>query len=73
MKNFRETCAMFEQMEIAEQVYKGKIPSEKYLGQIPTVIFILVNKQEEKTPLLPNSRRAALASTRQKFSLSDKT
>ena len=24
MKTFRETCAMFKQMEIAEQVYKGQ-------------------------------------------------
>ena len=28
MKTSRETCAMIEQIEIAEQVYKGEIPSK---------------------------------------------
>ena len=31
---------MFKQMEIAEQVYKGKTPSKNQLGQIPTVTAV---------------------------------
>ena len=36
---------MFEQMEIAEQVYERKSPSKTLLGHMPTVTFMLVNKK----------------------------
>ena len=71
MKKFRETCAMFEIMEIFEQVYKGLTPSKKTLGKIPTVIVISGREREDNTPHLPTLRRAALVSARQKFSLSE--
>ena len=29
MKTFRQTCTIFKQIEIAEQVYKGQTPSKK--------------------------------------------
>ena len=67
MKTFRETCEMFERMEIAEQIYKGKTPLKKYLGQMPTVTVMSGREREENTTRLSTLRRAALASERQKI------
>ena len=36
MRTFRETYAMFEKMEISEQVYKRQTPYKKYVGQMKT-------------------------------------
>ena len=46
MELYRETCAMFKRMEIAEQVYKGKSPSKKILGYMPTVTVMSINERE---------------------------
>ena len=40
MKTFRETCAIFDLMEISEQVYKGQTHSKKYLGHMPTMTVV---------------------------------
>ena len=40
MNTYRETCSMFDQMKISEQVYKGQSHSKKILGKMPTVIVM---------------------------------
>ena len=62
MKTYKETCAMFEQMENDEQVYEGKSPSKKLLEQMTTMTVMSGNEREENPPGLPTPRRAAMAS-----------
>ena len=40
IKAYRETCVIFERMEISEQVYEGQTPSKRIIGQITTVRVI---------------------------------
>ena len=61
MKTYRETCAMFERMEITEHVYKVK-STKKLLGQMPNVIVMPGNERKEKPPHLPIPRRSAISS-----------
>ena len=70
MKTYRETCAMFEQMEISEQLYERQTPSKKRLGQMLTMTVMVGKEREENPPRIPIQRRATLAIARQKCSLS---
>ena len=69
MKTYRETCAMFERMEIAEQMYKGKPPFKKVLGQMLNMKVMPGNEREDNPPHLPTLRRAATEIPRKQFSL----
>ena len=56
LNTYRETCAIFERIEVAERLLKHP------LGQNPTVTLMSGNERDEKPPRLPTLRRAALAS-----------
>ena len=63
MKTFRETCTMFKQIEIAEQVYKGQKTSKKipmpYANRDSSV-----RKRKGGEAALPNSSKKGCADKR---------
>ena len=58
-------CELFERMEVAEKYIKVETFLKLQLGQMPTVPVIAGNEREEKPPLPPTPKQAALASARQ--------
>ena len=64
MNTYSETCAMLEQMEIAEQVYAGKWPSNKIIRADSNRDSHVMKQKEGNPPRLPTPIRAVLTSER---------
>ena len=45
-KTYKDTCDIFEIMEIKETLYEGVSPSKESTGQIPTILVTLVTKMD---------------------------
>ena len=75
LKMYRETCAMFERMEIAEQVYEGKSPSKIIIREDANYDSHVRKRKgrESASPTNPKKVRTGNNKTRNAVSLSEKT
>ena len=44
-RTYKDTCDMFERMEIAEAIYEGGAPSKKIIQQKPTMLVLAGNTE----------------------------